>query len=257
MPPRTKKVKSKTEETIVSDDPIIYFLKVPKDRQDLYKEETLPEAFENRSYSDILKEEENVNYKFDQTIIQSIISKIHLQTEYPPNTACFWCCHPFSWNSFVLPINYDFYINQYVSEGNFCSPECSLAWCYKDISLTDSQRWIRHSLLRELYSDLYKNNENIIPAPDKRCLRMFGGTLSIDQYRRYVKEGGGSLQLELPPIRLYMPSINTQASYRDVKSYVSLSNETVDKASQQLRLKRTKPVHSNTPTLDKCMGLNG
>jgi hypothetical protein len=162
MPPRTKKTKVQTEQSIVSDDPIIYFLKVPKDRQDLFKEKTLPEAFENKSYSDILKEEENVNNQFDQTIIQSIISKIHLQTEYPPNTACFWCCHPFSWNSFILPINYDFYINQYVAEGNFCSPECSLAWCYKDISLTDSQRWIRHSLLRELYSELYKNSENII-----------------------------------------------------------------------------------------------
>jgi hypothetical protein len=93
-------------------------------------------------------------------------------------------------------------------------------------------------------------------APDKRILRLFGGTLSIEQFRRYVKEGCTPLQIATPPIRLYMPSINTQASARDIKSYVSLSTETVDKASQQLRLKRSKPVHSNVHTLDKCMGFN-
>jgi hypothetical protein len=86
---------------------------------------------------------------------------------------------------------------------------------------------------------------------------MFGGTLSIEQYRRYIKEGSSPLQIAMPPIRLYMPSINTQSTARDIKTYVSLSNETVDKASQQLRLKRNKPVHSATTTLDKCMGLGG
>jgi hypothetical protein len=93
-------------------------------------------------------------------------------------------------------------------------------------------------------------------APDKRALRMFGGTLSIEQYRRYIREGGAPLQLAMPPIRLYMPSINTHTSSRDIKSYVTLSNDTVDKASQQLRLKRSKPVHQTVHTLDKCMGLN-
>ena len=57
----------------------------------------------------------------------------------------------------------------------------------------------------------------------------------------------------MPPVRLYMPSVNTQASVRDVKSFVSLSNETINKASQQLRLKRSKPVHEGIPTLDKCL----
>jgi hypothetical protein len=79
--------------------------------------------------------------------------------------------------------------------------------------------------------------------------------LNIEQFRRYVKEGCTPLQIATPPIRLYMPSINTQASTRDIKSYVSLSTETVDKASQQLRLKRSKPVHSSVHTLDKCMAV--
>jgi hypothetical protein len=47
--------------------------------------------------------------------------------------------------------------------------------------------------------------------------------------------------------------MNTQGPVRDVKKFVALSQETVDKASKELRLKRSKPVHANVATLDKCM----
>jgi hypothetical protein len=256
MPPRARKAGPKNDPPL-SDDPIVYFLKVSKDIQQREKEAPVPEAFETTDYAVILKEEEVSQQQFDETVIHAIIAKIHHQSEYPSSTACFWCCHPFAWKAVVLPTHYDVYINQYSAEGNFCSPECALSFCYSDHLLTDSQKWLRHSLLRSLYASLYPGDKDIIPAPDKRCLRMFGGTLSIEQYRRYIKEGSTTLQIAMPPIRLYMPSINTQSSARDIKTYVSLSNETVDKASQQLRLKRTKPVHSSTTTLDKCMGLGG
>ena len=253
MPPRTKKIVAK-KEVPISETPIIYFLKVSKELQTIKTKSVIPEAYDDREYAQILKEE-SVQQHFDETIIHTIVSKIHLQTEYPPNTACFWCCHTFSWQSIVLPSHYDVYSNQYTAEGNFCSPECSMAFCYKDPTLTDSQRWLRQSLLKVLYASIYPGGTDIHLAPDKRVLRLFGGTLSIEQYRRYVKEGGPPLQIAMPPIRLYMPAINTQATTRDIRSYVSLSIETVDKASTQLRLKRTKPIHTNVPTLDKCMGL--
>ncbi len=255
MAPRTKKAQPKQEQP-VSDDPVIYFLRVSKEIQQKENHADEPSAFESKDYATILKEEEVVQ-QFDETVIHNIVAKIHTQTEYSSNTACFWCCNPFSWKPIVLPTHYDVYTNQYSAEGNYCSPECALSYCYADATLTDSQRWTRHSLLKALYSSIYPTEKDIVPAPDKRCLRMFGGNLSIEQYRRYIKEGGVALQVAMPPIRLYMPSINTQSSVRDIKSYVSLSNETVDKASQQLRLKRTKPVHSNGTTLDKCMGLGG
>jgi hypothetical protein len=82
---------------------------------------------------------------------------------------------------------------------------------------------------------------------------MFGGNLDIKQFRDYIWNGTKPLQLEMPPIRLYLPCVNTQATTRDIKSYVTLSNETVDKASQQLRLKRSKPIHSNTKTFDNII----
>lgn len=256
MPPRVKKTTTKPE-TVVTDAPIIFFLRVPKEVQQTLKSNSqLPEPLNSSTnYSDILREE-TTQQQFDESVIHDIIAKIHTQTEYPPGTACFWCCHTFSWKPCVLPTHYDVYTNQYTAEGHFCSPECALAWTYSDNSITDSQRWLRHSLIQSMYKDMYANTDKLNRAPDKRVLRLFGGTLSIEQYRRYIKEGGAPLHIATPPIRLYMPSINTQATTRDIKSYVTLSNETVDKASQQLRLKRSKPVHSTTQTLDKCMGFN-
>jgi len=58
---------------------------------------------------------------------------------------------------------------------------------------------------------------------------------------------------ELPPIRLVFPTMNIQGPIRDIKKYVSLSSDVVEKASQQLRLKRSKPIHANIPTLDMCL----
>lgn len=249
MPPRAKKSAAAPTAPPPADPPIVYFLRVSKEAQAITNGSAPPPSgHQPTEYSEILKDE-LASQQFDETVIHDIVAKIHQQAEYPAGTACFWCAHPFSWKSIVLPTHYDAYTNVYSAEGHFCSPECALAWNYDDPRITQSQRWLRHSLLQSLYSlkDLHK-------APDKRVLRLFGGTLSIDQYRRYVKEGGTPLQLAMPPIRLYMPSINTQATTRDIKSYVALSNEAVDKASQQLRLKRSKPVHSNVATLDKCMG---
>jgi len=253
MPPRGKKIKN--EETAVELPPVIFFLRVGKDftAEPVNVNVPLPIGDAGMTYSDILKEAEAPESRFDEKVILDLMSRLHIQQSYPPGTACFWCCHGFSWTPFLIPTHYDFYSNTYNAEGNFCSPECALSYVYKESNLTDSQKWSRHSLIRSLYHALYATSD-IHPAPDKRCLRMFGGNLDIKQYRDFVRHSSKPLSIAMPPIRLYMPSVNTQASTRDIKSYVSLSTEAVDKASQQLRLKRSKPMHEGIATLDKCMG---
>jgi hypothetical protein len=152
----------------------------------------------------------------------------------------------------VLPISYDAYELMYTCEGHFCSPECGLAYLYADPTLADGTRWTRHALLNDLYRTLYTKRD-LLPAPPRATLRMFGGPLSIDQFREQTAFGEEVVSVQLPPIRLHVPSMNTQGPVRDVKKFVALSHETVEKASKELRLKRSKPVHSNTATLDKCM----
>jgi hypothetical protein len=124
-----------------------------------------------------------------------------------------------------------------------------MAYLYADPALSDVTRWTRHALLADLYRALYSTRE-LTQAPPRSTLRMFGGPLDIKQFREYTSSSEDMVAVQLPPLRLYVPTMNVQGPVRDVKKFVALSQETVDKASKELRLKRTKPVHTNITTLD-------
>jgi hypothetical protein len=205
------------------------------------------------NYADILStvESSRVAERFSTETMKDILSRTRTPT-YGPTSACMWCCHPFPWKASVLPVSYDAYENMYTCEGNYCSPECALSYLYNDIALSDVSRWSRHALLSDLYRSLY-DNKILTPAPHRHMLRMFGGPLDIEQFREYVANSEDMIAVQLPPLRLHVPSMNVQGPIRDVKKFVSLSQETVDKASKELRLRRTKPVHQTGATLDKCI----
>jgi hypothetical protein len=77
--------------------------------------------------------------------------------------------------------------------------------------------------------------------------------LDIKQFREYVTSTCDVILSELPPIRMAIPSMNIQGPLRDIKKYVSISNDAIDKASEALRLKRSKPAVTSVLTLDMCI----
>jgi hypothetical protein len=228
--------------------PIIFALKLPV-------EENVPQpANGSTDYSEILREVESskVGERFNVEMMKDILARTKAPT-YSPTTSCLWCCHPFGWTASVLPISYDAYENMYTCEGHFCSPECAMSYLYAEPHLSDVNRWTRHTLLSDLYRKLYTNRE-LTQAPPRQTLRMFGGPLDIEQFREYTASAEDMVSVQLPPLRLHLPTMNVQGPVRDVKKFVALSQETVDKANKELRLKRSKPVHNAVATLDKCMG---
>lgn len=247
MAPRKTKVQKETAQ-VISDTPVIFFLKISDENLN-----GIIPAGEMTSYSDILNSVEvsTVSQKFNTELLKSILDKVSTD-RYTPQTSCFWCCHGFNWTPSVLPISYDAYKNLYLCEGNFCTPECALAYLYFDTRSSESTKWMRHCLLSTLYGDMYKGRD-LSPAPPRTSLRMFGGPLDIEQFREYTIGDNNIVLTELPPIRLQFPSMNVQAPMRDIKKYVSLSTDAVEKASEHLRLKRSKPVNTNVPTLDMCI----
>lgn len=228
--------------------PVIFSLRLPV-------EEDIPQPAGDTStnYADILHsvESSQTGNRFNTDTMREILARIRSPT-YGPTTSCFWCCHPFPWKASVIPVSYDAYENMYTCEGHFCSPECAMASLYADPSLSDITRWTRHALLADLYRSLYTKRE-LAPAPPRTTLRMFGGPLDIEQFREYTATSEDMVAVQLPPLRLHVPSMNVQGPVRDVKKFVALSQETVDKASKELRLKRSKPVHNNTATLDRLV----
>lgn len=243
MPPKKAKKVEPVKET-----PVIFFLRVPTESLD-----NIIPVGDVMTYSDILHSVEvsNTAQRFDNELLKPILENTHRVRQYSEHTACFWCCHKFDGFQFVSPISYEAYKNLYTCEGNFCSPECALANLYAEQSISDGTRWNRHALLNQFYASLYA--ECISPAPPRALLRMFGGSLDIEQFRNYIQSTNDIILSALPPIRMLFPSMNIQGPLRDIKKYVSLSNDVVEKASESLRLKRTKPVNINIPTLDMCI----
>jgi len=243
MPPR----KAKVAKPVIDETPVVFFLKVSDD------DIQVDPAEQNTTYAEILNNVEagRTTDRFNTDLLKSVLDKVSAD-RYTPQTACFWCCHAFGWTSCVLPRSYDAYKNIYTCEGNFCSPECALAFAYNDNKTSDATKWSHHALLGDLYSDLYKSRI-LSPAPPRNLLRLFGGPLDIEQYRDFTSGSNDIVLSEMPPIRLQFPSMNVQGPLRDIKKFVSLSTDVVEKASEQLRLKRSKPVSSNIQTLDMCI----
>lgn len=125
------------------------------------------------------------------------------------NICCLNCCHPFDNYPIFLPIGYA--NNRFIKMGNkntilFCSFNCASSY---NMSLNDGQIEERYRLLKLLYYKIYKNEENsltniTIPlAPPKELLKMFGGDLSIEEYRLKSKILEKEYHKFLPP---FIPS---------------------------------------------------
>lgn len=258
MPPRKKVSAKDAQPASIQETPVVFFLRIteglpsedvaPAEQPIEYSDITRPNA--NITYTEILKSMENAS-PMNSELLKTILDKTTCDS-YSQDTACFWCCHKFDWDSAVLPISYDAYKNVYTCEGHFCSPECGLSFLYKQVQTSDTIRWNRHTLLRDMYARMYTHRD-LSMAPPRSILRLFGGPLDIAQFRGYTTSVNNHIACDLPPIRLVFPTMNIQGPIRDIKKYVSLSYDTVERASQQLRLKRSKPVNSNIQTLDMCL----
>lgn len=171
--------------------------------------------------------------------------------------ACFWCCHTFDNQPCIIPIREEKGI--YEVYGNFCCPECALAYILEERD--DSHvKWEKISLLHRIYGpSVAPGGGRIYPAPARATLSMFGGTLSIDVFRKTMRDGKVRLDIHLPPMISILATMDTKPIdfYETTipKSFVPLNNDRVNKVEEGLRLKRTKPLKDKENTLDAVMNL--
>lgn len=92
---------------------------------------------------------------------------------------CFNCSHSFTNQPCFLPYDYCYKLKRYKLFGNFCSPNCA-----KSYALNSKTFSSKVYLIGDFYRKLYNNSSlKIKPAPTILCLKCFGGTLTIDQFR--------------------------------------------------------------------------
>lgn len=189
-------------------------------------------------------------------------SKFDLMVEYrgaseqrclPERTdiACFWCAHSFEWQPCVIPERE--VAGVYQVYGNFCSPQCGVAFLLTE-PVDPHVRWERMALLQRIYDKAGKGRVN--PAPARESLRLFGGPMSIDSFRAVSGEGKVRVDLHMPPMVSILGSIDTKPidffDSRLVAGAVLEPQKPTDGAGG-LRLKRTKPLKDRESTLDTIM----
>jgi hypothetical protein len=81
--------------------------------------------------------------------------------------------------------------------GNFCSFNCALAY---SIDKNDNKLWEKIALMKLYLKLIGKDNVNkILPAPPKEILKSFGGTMSIEDYRKTFISIDVTYRMILPP----------------------------------------------------------
>lgn len=169
------------------------------------------------------------------------------------DVACFWCAHTFDWKPSIIPEREE--KGTYRVYGNFCGPCCAMAYLLNE-ALDTHVRWERIALLHRLYGPAYPNGR-IFPAPTRQSLQLFGGPMSIEQYRGAISAGKVRVDIQTPPMVSILGSIDTKPiDFYDssMKHTISpLLGEIVPKAEEGLRLKRSKPLKEKDSTLDSVL----
>jgi hypothetical protein len=179
-------------------------------------------------------EEAEIVNKMDVEFIDIESGKMRVNDK--KNIACWWCCHKFENIPCGLPDKY--YENIYHVMGYFCSYNCAMSY---NNELNDYKMWERNSLLKVLCKKIYGDTYELIPAPPRQTLKFFGGTLTINEFRKTDK----SYRFILPP----MTSMN-HIIEKDEKN-----NHDIKYGEEKLKLKRSKPLLTSKFSIEKAMNI--
>ena len=155
--------------------------------------------------------------------------------------SCFWCCHSFNNTPWGVPMKY---VNDKFSVyGVFCSANCSASYIFN--GMYDVNVWELYSLLNLLYYKIHGEFIKITSAPDKICLKKFGGQLSIEEYRESLVQKRSVYSIKFPPMISVIPVME------EINLKRLQSSEAAAKTGE-LRLKRLHPLR-NRATLDSML----
>jgi len=179
---------------------------------------------------------------------------VHDAKKLPEKTdiACFWCVHPFEHQPCIIPEREVHGI--YTVYGNFCSPECGVAYLLKE-GIDPHVRWERMALLHRIYDQ--QGIGQIFPAPARECLSVFGGPMSIDVFRATLLSKKVRVDLHMPPMVSILGSIDTKPIdfFDSTSRHAGLPVLPQRSVEEGLRLKRNKPLKDKESTLDTVMNI--
>lgn len=174
--------------------------------------------------------------------------------------ACLWCCEQFSWKPVVIPCRYEADVmngpikGQYRVYGNFCCPECAMAYLL-DEQIDTNARWERISWLHLIYGSAVGGR--LYPAPSRLTLKKYGGVYTIEQFRELSMSHKIRADIHYPPMVSLLATMDTKPiDFYEAQMKQALPSYAFEQKGDdegQLRLKRTKPLKERESTLDACI----
>lgn len=99
----------------------------------------------------------------------------------PTELLCWHCCHPFANPPVPMPVNQNLERNVFQVVGNFCSLECSKAFLLDyEPHRTNNNLAIFANMSRTVFGQ----NGVVNAAPSRFDLKVFGGDLSLEEFRQ-------------------------------------------------------------------------
>jgi hypothetical protein len=176
----------------------------------------------------------------------TILDEFLAEYDWPKNTSvcCWWCCHSFQTIPIGLPVEYKY--DKFITKGIFCIFACALAYRNDSKTIKNCKNELINLLFKKLTGcyinnkDAYKqmlytrlkslgiNDETLVtnyvnqlsklvieklePAPPRCALKMFGGELTIEEFRQQTDEHKIYKLIEYPMCiaRDYVQEIDVQ-----------------------------------------------
>ena len=116
----------------------------------------------------------------DEITVYYETKKISIDIKQTASHSCFYCNHSFQNKPWQLPIKYTNGV--FTMWGNFCSLECARSFLTYDHHLLNRDKCL--SLLSLYAMKSFGKYKHIEKAPNKFLLQMYGGPLTIEEFRK-------------------------------------------------------------------------
>ena len=180
-----------------------------------------------------------------------------------PKTWCWHCCHPCGKPPIPVPVAYDERKNIFTVRGAFCSWGCMKAYARDSFSSNRCSLLSIHMAAFRKRCQPGSRMTHTRPAPPRCLLDVFGGKLTIEEFRNASLDG--DTYTILPPKMLPYIQIVEERRASDKARIpgkqdltVSVDFQDVSGKNETLRLRRVTSTKkaSNSNMLERAMGIS-
>lgn len=164
---------------------------------------------------------------------------------------CWWCCHNFEMIPVRLPVSLTNGV--YEVYGHFCSYNCACSYLFSAPEYSD-KIWHIYSLLNLMYKKIHGGEARKVRlAPPRQDLKMFGGSMTIEDFRTSNQKNDREFRLLIPPMTMVISQVEESKMDVDQDETIPVNRYKMQEATKALKIKRSKPILDHKHTLNSFM----